>query len=53
MNRFLKKKGVAIITALGICFVLLALGTVLMINSYAHMGIAMKYHYDTNILNLF
>lgn len=56
MNKFSKKKdskkGVAIITVLGICFVLLALGTVLMLNSYAHMGISQNYYYEAQTLNL-
>ena len=52
MKKVSNKKGVAIITSLGVCFVLLALGTVLMINSYAHMNMAQKFHYESDALNI-
>jgi hypothetical protein len=39
-------------TSLGVCFVLLALGTVLMINSYAHMNMATRLHYETEALDI-
>ncbi len=48
MKKVSNKKGIAIITSLGVCFVLLALGTVLMINSYAHMNIARRFHYEAD-----
>jgi len=52
MKRFLIKKGIALMTSLGVCFVLLALGTVLMINSYAHMNMATRLHYETEALDI-
>jgi len=52
MKKVSKKKGVAIITSLGVCFVLLALGTVLMVNSYAHMNMAQKFHHEADALNI-
>ena len=54
MNKTKKfsKKGIAIITVLGVCFVLLALGTILMADSCAHMRISQKYHYEALALHL-
>jgi len=52
MKKITNKKGIAIITSLGVCFVLLALGTVIMINSYSHMSIAQKFRYETEALNI-
>jgi hypothetical protein len=52
MKKCSNKKGIAIITSLGVCFVLLALGTVLMINSYAHMSMAQRYYYAAESLNI-
>ncbi|MEQ8170678.1 MAG: hypothetical protein ABRQ38_17460 [Candidatus Eremiobacterota bacterium] len=52
MRKFSNKKAIALMTSLGVCFVLLALGTVLMINSYAHMNMATKIYYDTEALNI-
>ena len=46
------KKGIAIITVLGVCFVLLALGSVLMADSCAHMKISQKYYYEALALHL-
>jgi len=46
------KKGIAIIMVLGVCFILLALGTVLMLESYSHMGMTQKYYCETEALNI-
>jgi len=52
MKKYSIKKGMAVISALGISFILLGLGTVLMMNSYSHMSMSMKYYYDTEALNV-
>lgn len=52
MKKYTHRRGMAIITALGVCFILLGLGTVLMINSYAHMTLSMGYFYDIESLNI-
>jgi len=46
------KKGIAIIMVLSICFILLALGTVLMLDSYSHMGMTQKHYCETEALNI-
>ncbi len=52
MKKYSIKKGMAVISALGISFILLGLGTVLMMNSYSHMSMSMRYYYDTEALNV-
>ena len=52
MKRYTIKKGMAVISALGICFILLGLASVLMLNSYSHMSMSMRYYYDTEALNV-
>lgn len=48
----ISEKGVAIITVLGVCLVLLGLGTVLVMDSYSQMRRASKYNSDTEALIL-
>ncbi len=46
------EKGVAVITVLGVCLVLLGLGTVLVMDSYSQMRRSSKYNSDTEALIL-
>ncbi len=48
----ISEKGIAVITVLGVCLVLLGLGTVLVMDSYSQMRRASKYNYDTEALIL-
>lgn len=52
MKKIRNKKGIAIIMCLTVCFVFLALGTFIMINSYSQMGIARKYRFEGEALNI-
>lgn len=52
IKKNISEKGIAVVTVLGVCFVLLGLGTVLVMDSYAQMRRASKYNSDTEALIL-
>ena len=52
IKKNVSEKGIAVITVLGVCLVLLGLGTVLVMDSYAQMRRASKYNSDTEALIL-